>query len=390
MKNNDKRLGLVLEGGGARGAYQAGVLKALIEAGYKFDGVAGTSVGALNGVMIAQNRFEDSLKIWKEIDFANVLDINNYYGENAAEKNFDQDTIKYFYNYVKRLIGQRGLDTTKIKNLIRTNIDEDLLRNSGIDFGIMTYSITEKKPLSIFVEDMQYGKVADYVMASASFPGFKRTVVDGSEYIDGGIYDNMPINMLLDRGYKDIVAIETKSSIPKRRPKDKNSQVFYIRPSEKPGRVMNFTQKSTERATLIGYLDALRLLRGYVGKRYYLDVEGYSPFGYGICDWDTELYENIAKVFEVKFENLKQLNFVICKSLKLNGKNFAETLISVYEKLAFIENVERLKIYYLKEFFALVADDIYKLTKDISKKLTKEISLILTIDDYFRNNKFIN
>jgi len=55
---NQKRLGLVLEGGGARGAYQAGVLKALFEAGYKFDGVAGTSVGALNGVMVAQNRFE--------------------------------------------------------------------------------------------------------------------------------------------------------------------------------------------------------------------------------------------------------------------------------------------------------------------------------------------
>ncbi len=165
---NQKRLGLVLEGGGARGAYQAGVLKALFEAGFKFDGVAGTSVGALNGVMVAQNRFEDSIKIWNEIDFANVLDINNSYGENVAKKNIDQDTIKYFYNYFKKIIGQGGLDTTKIKNLIRYNIDENLLRNSGIDFGIMTYSVTEKQPLSIFVEDMGEGQVADYVMASAS------------------------------------------------------------------------------------------------------------------------------------------------------------------------------------------------------------------------------
>ena len=133
-----------MEGGGARGAYQAGVLKALFEAGYKFDGVAGTSVGALNGVMVAQNKFEDSLKIWNEIDFENVLGINNMYGENLANKSFDQDTIKYFYNYVKKLIGQRGLDTTKIKNLIKANIDEDILRNSGVDFGIMTYSVTEK------------------------------------------------------------------------------------------------------------------------------------------------------------------------------------------------------------------------------------------------------
>ncbi|HRF36402.1 MAG TPA: patatin-like phospholipase family protein, partial [Clostridia bacterium] len=218
MEKNSKRLALVLEGGGARGAYQAGVLKALFEAGYNFDGVAGTSVGALNGVMVAQNKFEDSLKIWNEIDFENVLGINNMYGENLANKSFDQDTIKYFYNYVKKLIGQRGLDTTKIKNLIKANIDEDILRNSGVDFGIMTYSLTEKQHLSIFVEDMPYGQVADYVMASASFPGFKKTVVEGQEYIDGGIYDNMPVNMMLDRVYKDVVAIETKSSIPKRKP----------------------------------------------------------------------------------------------------------------------------------------------------------------------------
>ena len=190
--SGQKRLGLVLEGGGARGAYQAGALKALFEAGYTFDGVAGTSVGALNGVMVAQNRFEDSIKIWKEIDFANVLNINNNYGENIAKKNFDQDTLKYFYNYVKKLIGDGGLDTTKIKNLIKNNIDEKLLRESGIDFGIMTYSVTEKQPLSIFVSDMPEGQVADYVMASASFPGFKKTSIDGKEFIDGGIYDNMP------------------------------------------------------------------------------------------------------------------------------------------------------------------------------------------------------
>ena len=319
---NQKRLGLVLEGGGARGAYQAGVLKALFEAGYKFDGVAGTSVGALNGVMVAQNRFEDSMKIWREIDFANVLDINNNYGENVVNKNFDQETIRYFYNYVKKIIGQGGLDTTKIKNLIKANIDEDLLRDSGIDFGIMTYSVTEKQPLSIFVEDMAKDKVADYVMASASFPGFKKTVVDGQEFIDGGVYDNMPINMLLDKGYKDIVAIETKSSIPKKYPKDKNSQVFYIKPSEKPGRVMNFTSQSTERAIQIGYLDGLKLLRGYVGQNYFIDVSNKSPFGYGLCDLNDDLYGELAHIFGEIYAGLPQLTEVINKELKLKGKNF--------------------------------------------------------------------
>lgn len=383
---NQKRLGLVLEGGGARGAYQAGVLKALFEAGYKFDGVAGTSVGALNGVMVAQNRFEDSMKIWREIDFANVLDINNNYGENVVNKNFDQETIRYFYNYVKKIIGQGGLDTTKIKNLIKANIDEDLLRDSGIDFGIMTYSVTEKQPLSIFVEDMAKDKVADYVMASASFPGFKKTVVDGQEFIDGGVYDNMPINMLLDKGYKDIVAIETKSSIPKKYPKDKNSQVFYIKPSEKPGRVMNFTSQSTERAIQIGYLDGLKLLRGYVGQNYFIDVSNKSPFGYGLCDLDDDLYVELAHIFGEIYAGLPQLTEVINKELKLKGKNFAESILSLYEKIAYLEGVDRLKIYYFDEFIGLVKDNIYKLSVDTGSKMFKEIKIIMTIDNYFRHN----
>ncbi len=383
---NQKRLGLVLEGGGARGAYQAGVLKALFEAGYKFDGVAGTSVGALNGVMVAQNRFEDSMKIWREIDFANVLDINNNYGENVVNKNFDQETIRYFYNYVKKIIGQGGLDTTKIKNLIKANIDEDLLRSSGIDFGIMTYSVTEKQPLSIFVEDMAKDKVADYVMASASFPGFKKTVVDGQEFIDGGVYDNMPINMLLDKGYKDIVAIETKSSIPKKYPKDKNSQVFYIKPSEKPGRVMNFTSQSTERAIQIGYLDGLKLLRGYVGQNYFIDVSNKSPFGYGLCDLNDDLYVELAHIFGEIYAGLPQLTEVINKELKLKGKNFAESILSLYEKIAYLEGVDRLKIYYFDEFIGLVKDNIYKLSVYTGSKMFKEIKIIMTIDNYFRHN----
>lgn len=383
---NQKRLGLVLEGGGARGAYQAGVLKALFEAGYKFDGVAGTSVGALNGVMVAQNRFEDSMKIWREIDFANVLDINNNYGENVVNKNFDQETIRYFYNYVKKIIGQGGLDTTKIKNLIKANIDEDLLRDSGIDFGIMTYSVTEKQPLSIFVEDMAKDKVADYVMASASFPGFKKTVVDGQEFIDGGVYDNMPINMLLDKGYKDIVAIETKSSIPKKYPKDKNSQVFYIKPSEKPGRVMNFTSQSTERAIQIGYLDGLKLLRGYVGQNYFIDVSNKSPFGYGLCDLNDDLYVELAHIFGEIYAGLPQLTEVINKELKLKGKNFAESILSLYEKIAYLEGVDRLKIYYFDEFIGLVKDNICKLSVDTGSKMFKEIKIIMTIDNYFRHN----
>ena len=58
-------LGLVLEGGGAKGSYHAGAIKALHESGYSFDGVMGTSIGAINGAIVAQGDTENALNYGK-------------------------------------------------------------------------------------------------------------------------------------------------------------------------------------------------------------------------------------------------------------------------------------------------------------------------------------
>ena len=68
--------GLVLEGGGAKGAYQIGAWKALRELGVKIKGVAGTSVGALNGAMIVQNDFDTAYEVWHNISFGKILKVD--------------------------------------------------------------------------------------------------------------------------------------------------------------------------------------------------------------------------------------------------------------------------------------------------------------------------
>lgn len=380
--DKNKKLGLVLEGGGARGAYQAGALKAFFEEGYKFDAVVGTSIGALNGVMVAQNKFEDAYKVWNDIDFATVLNIKNEYGENVALGNYNRETFRYFYSYLKTVIAEKGVDTTKIQKLLDDNIDENILRNSGIDFGVMAYSLTEKKPVPIFVDEMREGTVAKYVMASATFPVFKSTMVDDQSFIDGGVYDNMPVNMLIDRGYKDIVAIETKSSIPKRKVKDKSVQIHYIRPSLKPGRVMDFTASSTDQSVLIGYYDVLKILRGYIGSYYYIDAHEKSPFGYGLCDFDKTLYEEIANIMQVKYFNQNILNGIICREFRLRTKNIADTLLQIFENVAKSAKLERYKIYTLDDFIKQTANKADEI-KNIGKILQKEIAIVKLVGKQF-------
>jgi hypothetical protein len=74
-----KRIGLVLEGGGAKGAFQFGCLKALNEADIIFDAVAGTSVGALNGALWCTNQMMWGEKFWNTISFAKVYPLRRPY-----------------------------------------------------------------------------------------------------------------------------------------------------------------------------------------------------------------------------------------------------------------------------------------------------------------------
>ena len=68
--------GLVFDGGGARGAYQIGAWKALCETGVKICSVAGTSVGALNGALVCMDDMEQAERIWNEMTFSNVMDVD--------------------------------------------------------------------------------------------------------------------------------------------------------------------------------------------------------------------------------------------------------------------------------------------------------------------------
>ena len=75
--DRNKTYGLVLEGGGARGAYQIGAWRALKEAGIAISGIAGTSVGALNGALVCMDDLERAERIWKNIRWSHVMDVDD-------------------------------------------------------------------------------------------------------------------------------------------------------------------------------------------------------------------------------------------------------------------------------------------------------------------------
>ena len=355
-------LGIVFEGGGAKGSFQVGLLRALLEHGYEFDGAVGSSIGALNAAMFVQGDFERCYEIWERMEFSKIFDFQDIYAENLAKNNFDRTTLKYFFIKLREAIKNRGLDTTKIKMLIDYYIDEERLRASKKDFGLMTVRTFEDgaifSPRPMYKEDIPYGCIADYIVASANFPGFPAHYIDNKPYRDGGLYDNLPINMLIDKGYTDIIAVPLRGYFSfKQKPKSDNVNIQYIVPSEKPGRMLDFNNAPVNRGMEMGYYDGLRFIHHYIGTFYYIeDIVEYEILGNIITSFPMQFVRDMCSALEIEYmENNRMFNMfnIVARLRKLldikEMLSTAEVFMALVEKYATDVGVERLKLYKMKE-----------------------------------------
>ena len=203
-----KEYGIVLEGGGAKGAYQIGAWKALREAGVRIKGIAGASVGSLNGALICMDDLEKAEDIWKNIEYSRVMDVSDETIKALKKKDFKALNMQEILNSGFQFIKDGGFDVTPLKNLIAEVVgDESRIRESDRELFAMTYSVSEHKELAVDVKSGEEGSVKDMLLASAYFLAFKNEKLGGKRYRDGGGFNNVPLGVLLDKGYEDIIVI---------------------------------------------------------------------------------------------------------------------------------------------------------------------------------------
>lgn len=260
--------GLVLEGGGSRGSYQIGACKAINELGLEIAAVAGTSVGALNGAMVVQGDVDRAYNIWHDINPARVMKIKANELKSSVEDGIKPDTLKTFMRRMKNMIADGGLNVEPLVELVKSVLDEDKIRKSPIGLGVVTVDITERKAVEIYKEDIPVGQLADYVIASASFPAFKRAVIDGKVFIDGALYNVLPINMVSSKGYKDIIVVRTYGLGIKRRIDTSGLNIISISPTESLGSSMDFSTETSRKNLKMGYYDAYKAFGKLKGMKY--------------------------------------------------------------------------------------------------------------------------
>ena len=349
--------GLVLEGGGTKGAYQIGAYKALRDLGIKFTGIAGTSIGALNGALIIQDDDKVMDDVWINYDYKSFMNIDEdtyerYKNIEMKAKNF-HDVV----DLINKARKNNGIDISPLRKLLQEKIDEDKIRQSNIDFGITTaYWDGKIFPKLLYTEDIPKGKLADYLIASASLPIFQLDKLDDKLYLDGMFSDNIPINMLAQKGYNDIVVIRlVNDSIGKKIiNKYKDLNLKLIVPSQDLGGSLNKDKEHIETNVKLGYLDTMKAYKRYDGVKYFFNLD---------CKYNEDYCFN--KISNLNLDTINDLCYLLNIKKDINRRTLMENIIpkiveildidknssykdifySVYERKLEENNINRIELY---------------------------------------------
>lgn len=265
---------IVLSGGGSCGAYQIGVWKALRKLKIGYDIVTGTSVGALNGVMMVQNDYALAHKIWSHLNY-NLL-FKSFISSN--DKNLTNKDI--YLKYVDGFLKNGGMNVTNLEKTIANVFDEKKFYNSSIDYGINVFNLSKLQTESLTKETLKPNNIKDYIIASAScYPAFQKKEIHNQNYIDGGYGDNLPINLAIFLGATEIIAVDLEQIGVKKKSIKKDVPITYIRPKNDVGSFLIFDKSQAAKNIKYGYNDTLKeygKLRGNIftfysfGYHYYI------------------------------------------------------------------------------------------------------------------------
>ncbi len=275
---------LVLSGGGSRGGYEIGVWQALRELGIPIHIVTGTSVGALNGAMVAQDDFELAVTLWKELETHMVFDVDTHDQEPGLfDFEFAGMSASEALAYAKEILLNGGAGTSGLEKIVSKYVNEAKIRASDVELGVVTVEFPSLKPHYLFTENIPSGKLSDYILASAAcFPAVQAKEIDGVKFIDGGYNDVMPVELALEKGADRIIAVHLEAAGFVRRgtleiAEKTASEVILIKSPWDLGNFLIFDTDNTRRIIRLGYLDTMKSFGVFSGNKYTFEKSGFTP-----------------------------------------------------------------------------------------------------------------
>jgi NTE family protein len=207
----DKKVGLVLQGGGALGSYQAGVYEALASSDYTPDWVAGISIGAINAAIIAGNAPRDRIHrlrtFWEEITAPTMLwpqatgALATWQRWTSAVMTIAFGQPGFFNPHPQTWHSDERVSyysTSALKATLERLVDFDRI-NAGKEMRLSVGAVNVESGDFAYFDSGEMAIGPEHVMASGALPpGFPPIDVEGEQYWDGGLFSNTPLQYMVD------------------------------------------------------------------------------------------------------------------------------------------------------------------------------------------------
>ncbi len=253
MKNGKRAV--VLSGGGTKGAYEIGVWRALRELSVDYQIVTGTSIGSINGAMMAMGDYEKAYQVWNHMVMEDLMQ------NPRREKGFFRSAAEAFLqtNKIRRKkLIDGAVDNSPFRDFVEDHIDEEKVRASEVDYGLVTVRARDRKPFALKKSEIPQGLLKEYIIASSSvYPVFPMHQIRGEYYIDGMYYDNLPIKLAVSMGASELIVVDLHQK-PQHAEYAGAANVLYLTPSEDLGGILQFDHEKIESNMEMGYQDTIR------------------------------------------------------------------------------------------------------------------------------------
>lgn len=251
---------LVLGGGGAHGAFEAGVFDVLKSRGIIPHEVLGVSVGSINAMSFMHLDSTISHATWDTLTTDVVYEVPEV---GVSRVDFSKTVATH-------LVGRHYFEKESLRQLIYPVVAHELATPRLAEMTLVATELPLLRPASFSVTDETTAdELTDWILASSAFyPVVSPVMINGKQYIDGGYSNNLPINIAADHGAKEIYAVSIMDGVPEDWTRPDDAVVHYIRTPWQFGPLLDFFPDLSGEYVTLGEIRTKQVL-GELGGHYY-------------------------------------------------------------------------------------------------------------------------
>ncbi len=358
--------------------------------------------------MYCQHEEDKAIELWNRITANMIIKYGFNFDKLDIIKGFknDKNSITFLFQYLTN----RGSDVGPLKKLFKQYINTDLIINSDVDFGIVTAEFPQMKGVEVLANKLDSSLIEQYILASASaWPVFPVCKILDKQYVDGGYYDNLPINYAFKLGSSKVVAVDLNYE-PMHKEYLNLGSVRYIRPKHNLGGFMKFEHEQIMNNMDLGYLDTMKSYQRLKGFRqtFFLDdfdidfkkfedriIEVYATFNKQGARYSKKADQNITvfdRLKEYTDTTVLDSETMFIRSAEILAEYFDISFYKAYNIKEFLNTLNKFvsKIEYKKD----VVEQLDKAKKTDKKReildKTDDLTLIRMMYELIKNGEHLN